>query len=108
MLVTDPYAQQRVGRSFAGKNLPLYKLVKFAGQAGKLMRLSVMRSWVEERKLRIFDNAVVGIVLATLVISFAAVLFAALAIPGTRVFVSLIFFCVQFRRNARRLNGALR
>jgi len=75
-------------------------LSKFAGQAGKLMRLSVMRSWVEERKLRIFDNAVVGIVLTTLVISFAAVLFAALAIPGTRVFVSLIFFCVQFRRNA--------
>ena len=64
------------------------------------MRLSLMRSWVEERKLRIF-NVVVMTVLATLVISLAAALFAALAIPGTRVFVSLIFFCVQFRNNDR-------
>jgi hypothetical protein len=65
------------------------------------MRLSLVRSWVEERKLRIFDNVVIVIVLATLVISLAAV-FAALALPGTQVFVSLIFFSVQFHNNTRR------
>jgi hypothetical protein len=69
------------------------------------MRLSLMRSWVEERKLQVF-KVVVVIVLATLVISLAAALFAALAIPGTRVFVSLIFFCVQFRNNDRGMHDA--
>src|SRR5262249_14648772 len=50
-----------------------------------------MRSWVEERKLPIFDNVVIVTGLATIVICLAAVLFAVLALPGTRVFVSLIF-----------------
>jgi hypothetical protein len=65
------------------------------------MRLSLMRSWVEERKLRIFDNVVIVIVLATLVISLltAAVLFVAYALPQSRVFASLIFFCVRFHNN---------
>jgi nicotinamide riboside transporter PnuC len=67
------------------------------------MRLSLVRSWVEERKLRIFDNIVIVIVLATLVTSLAAVLFAALALPGTRVFVSLISFSVQFHRGYQRV-----
>jgi len=58
------------------------------------MRLSLMRSWVEERKLPIFDNVVIVTGLATIVICLAAVLFAVLSLPGTRVFVSLIFFCV--------------
>ena len=69
------------------------------------MRLSLVRSWVEERKLRIFDNIVIVIVLATLVTSLAAVLFAALALPGTRVFVSLIFFSVQFHDNGYQRVG---
>ena len=77
------------------------------------MHLSLMRSWAEECKLRIFDNVVIVIVLATLVISLltAAVLLAAQALPETRVFASLIFFCVRFHNNeadARRLHGALR
>jgi hypothetical protein len=71
------------------------------------MQLSLMRSCAEERKLRIFYNVVIVIVLATLVISLltAAVLLAAHGLPETRVFASLIFFCVRFHNDARRLHG---
>jgi len=67
-----------------------------------------MRSWLEERKLQIFDSVVIVIVLATLVISLltaAVSFFSALALPGTRVFVSLIFFSVQFHDNGYQRVG---